>query len=93
MLKRRFSGALAAAIMGVAASGSSLTDFAQHMPAPCLPREVQAGAHQDGCAGAVMFGMNGPMVVPGQAPDIGATGSVPRNMRNDSTEISGDHPD
>jgi hypothetical protein len=93
MLKRTFPGALAAAVMGVAASGSSLPDFAQDMPARCLPQEGQAGALYDGCGGAVTFGMNGPMVVPGQAPDIEATGSITRTMRDGSTRDSGARPE
>ncbi len=93
MLKRTFPGALAAAVMGVAASGASLPDFAQDMPARCLPQEGQAGAFHDGCSGAVTFGMSGPMVVPGQAPDIEATGSITRTMSDDSTGGSGGRPE
>ncbi len=93
MLKRTFPGALAAAVIGVAASGSSLPDFAQDMPARCLPQEVQASALHDGCSGAVTFGMRGPMVVPGQAPDIEATGSITRTMSEDSTGGSSDRPE
>lgn len=93
MLKHTFPGALAAAVLGVAASGSSLPDFAQDMPARCLPQEGQDGVLHDWCSGAVTFGMSGPMLVPGQAPDIEATGSIPRPMRDDSTENSGDRPE
>ncbi|PVE23339.1 hypothetical protein DC522_16530 [Microvirga sp. KLBC 81] len=78
MLKHAFPGALAAAVLGVAVSGSSIPDFAQGLPARCLP-ENWSGGLQDGCNGFVTFGMNGPMVVPGQAPEVEATGSITRN--------------
>jgi hypothetical protein len=93
MLKRTFPGALAAAVLGVAISGSSIPDFAQDMPARCLPQEVQARVLHDGCRGAVTFGMNGPMVVPDQAPDIEATGGITRTMTDGSIENSGDRPE
>ena len=93
MLKRTFPGALAAAVIGVAASGSSLPDFAQNVPVRCLPQEIQAGVLHDGCSGAVTFGMNGPMVVTSRAPDVEATGSIIRRMRDHTTKSSGDRSD
>jgi hypothetical protein len=88
MLKSAFPGALVAAVLGVAALGSSIPEFAQNMPARCLPQETQTGIVHDGCGGAVTFGMNGPMVVPGQAPDVEATGSIPGGMSSGTAEHS-----
>ncbi|MDG2570546.1 hypothetical protein P7L87_23540 [Vibrio parahaemolyticus] len=93
MLKHTFPGALAAAVLGVAASGSSIPDFAQNMPARCLPQEIQTGTLYDGCSGAVMFGMNGPMVVPGRTPDVEATGSITRGVPNDAAQHGSDNPE
>jgi hypothetical protein len=84
MLKRTFSGTLAAAALGVAASGGSIPDFAQNLPARCLPQETRTDALNDGCSGFVRFGMSGLMVVPGQAPDVEATGSVTRSVNDDA---------
>jgi hypothetical protein len=80
MLKRTFSGTLAAAALGVVASGGSIPDFAQNLPARCLPQETRT----DGCSGFVRFGMSGLMVVPGQAPDVEATGSITRSVSDDA---------
>ena len=93
MLKRAFPGALAAVVLGVAASGSSIPDYAQNVPARCLPQEIQTGVLHDGCSGAVTFGMTGPMVVTGQASDVETTGSITRGMRDDATKSSDDRPD
>ncbi len=93
MLKRAFPGALAAAVLGVAASGSSIPEFAQTMSARCLPQELQTGAFYDGCGGAVTFGMNGPMVVPGQAPDVEATGSITGRMSDHEVQHGSDNPE
>lgn len=93
MLKRAFPGALAAAVLGVAPSGSSTLEFPQAMPARCLPQELQTGAFYDGCGGAVTFGMNGPMVVPGQAPDVEATGSITSGMPEDAAQHGSDNPE
>src|SRR4051794_1726871 len=84
MLKRAFPGALAAAALGVAASGSSVPDFAQNLPARCLPQATAVGPLHDGCNGLVRFGMTGPMVIPGQAFDVEATGSITRGMTKDA---------
>ncbi|WP_262029583.1 hypothetical protein [Microvirga sp. Mcv34] len=91
MLKRAFPSALIAAVLGVAASEPSVPDFAQNVPARCLPQENGAGLLPDGCSDIVTFGMNGPMVLPGQAPDIEATGSINRNGRGSSVEGSREH--
>ncbi|MBA1158958.1 hypothetical protein [Microvirga mediterraneensis] len=91
MLKRAFPSALIAAVLGVAASGSSVPDFAQNVPARCLPQEMRAGLLPDECGGIVTFGVNGPMVLSGQAPDIEATGSINRNGRDSSVEGSREH--
>lgn len=93
MLKSALPGALAATVLGIAASGSSIPEFAQNMPARCLPQEGQAGALYDGCGGAVTFGMNGPMVVPGQAPDVEATGSITSGMPEDAAQHDSDNPE
>jgi len=93
MLKSAFPGALAAAVLGVAASGSSIPEFAQNMPARCLPQEIRTGILHDGCGGAVTFGMNGPIVVPGQAPDVEATGSITGRMPDDAAQHSSDNPE
>lgn len=93
MLKSAFPGALAAAVLGIAASGSSIPEFAQNMPARCLPQEGQASPLHDGCGGAVTFGMNGPMVVPGQAPDVEATGSITSGMPEDAAQHGSDNPE
>jgi hypothetical protein len=84
MLKYAFSGPLAAAVLSVAASGTSIPDFAHNLPARCLPQETQADSLNDGCSGSVRFGMSGLMVVPGQAPDVEATGSVTRSVNDDA---------
>ncbi|NBJ11199.1 hypothetical protein [Microvirga arsenatis] len=63
------------------------------MPAPCLPQEHQTGALHDECGGAVTFGMNGPMVVPGQAPDAEATGSITGRMPQDAGQHGSDTPE
>jgi hypothetical protein len=86
MLKRTFSGTLAAAAFGVAASGALIPDFAQNLPARCLPQETQADTRTNGCSGLVTFGMSGLMVVPGQAPDVEATGSVTRSVNDDAKD-------
>ncbi|MBB4039940.1 hypothetical protein GGR34_001587 [Microvirga flocculans] len=93
MLKRALPGALAAVVLGVAAAGSSFPEFAQNMPARCLPQEIQTGGLHDGCGGAVTFGMNGPMVVPGQAPDVEATGSITGRMSDDAAQHHSDNPE
>ena len=80
MPKRTFSGPLAAAALGVATAGASIPDFAQNLPARCLPQETQADTLNDGCSGSIRFGMSGLVVVPGQAPDVEATGSVTRSV-------------
>jgi hypothetical protein len=92
MLKRVFPSALAAAVLGVGASGSSIPEFAQNLPPHCLPQEIQVGV-LDGCSGTLTFGMSGPMVVPGQAPDIEATGSISRNVREDAVTGGNDRPE
>jgi hypothetical protein len=89
MLKRTFSGPLAAAALGVAASGASIPDFAQNLPARCLPQETRAGTLNDGCSGFVRFGVSGLRVVPGQTPDVEATGSVTRSV-NEGAETGDD---
>lgn len=88
MLKRAFPTALVAAVLGVAASGSPVLDFAQNVPARCLPQESQTGLLQDGCSAIVTFGMSGPRMLPGQAPDIEATGSIRQNGSDGSAEGS-----
>lgn len=88
MLKRALPTALMAAALGVAAPGSSVPDFAQNVPARCLPQETQTGLLQDGCSAIVTFGMSGPRVLPGQATDIEATGSIRRNGSDGSAEAS-----
>jgi hypothetical protein len=84
MLKRTFSGTLTAVALGVAASGVSIPDFVQNLPARCLPQETRTDALNDGCSGFVRFGMSGLIVVPGQAPDVEATGSVTRSVDDDA---------
>jgi hypothetical protein len=93
MLGRAFPGTLAAALLVGAASGSLIPDFAPDIPARCLPQEIQAGVLHDGCSGAVTFGMTGPTVVPSQAPDVEATGSIIDRMSNDATQHSSDNPE
>lgn len=93
MLKRTLPGALAAAVVGIATSGSSIPEFAQNIPARCLPQEIQTGGLHDGCGGAVTFGMNGPMVVPGQAPDVEATGSITGRISDGAAGHSSDSPE
>ena len=70
MLKRVLPSTLAAAALGVAASGYSVPDFAQDLPARCLPQETAVGPLHDGCNGFIRFGMTGPMIIPGQALDV-----------------------
>ena len=79
MLKRAFPTTLIAAALGIAASGSLAPDFAQNVPARCLPQESRTELLQDGCGAIVTFGISGPRVLPGQAPDVETTGSVRRN--------------
>jgi hypothetical protein len=67
MLKRVLPSALATAALGVATAGYSVADFAQDLPARCLPQETAVGPLHDGCNGFVRFGMTGPMIIPGQA--------------------------
>jgi hypothetical protein len=92
MLKRALPSALAAAALGVAASGYSVPDFAQNLPARCLPQEAAVGSLHDGCNGLVRFGMTGAMVMPGQALDVEATGSITRGMTNDAAETGRNSP-
>lgn len=82
MLKHAFPGAFAAAVLGAAVSGSPILDFAQDLPARCLPQDTQSGGHHDGCRGVVTFGMSGPRVVSGPTADVEATGSIPRSGRD-----------
>lgn len=93
MPKHAFPGALAAVVLGVAVSGSSVPDVTQDLPTRCLPQETGSGAFQDGCNGFVTFGMSGPMVVPGQIPEVEATGSIPRNAGEDPATDSPDRPE
>jgi hypothetical protein len=86
MLKRALPSALAAAALGVAASGYSVPDFAQNLPARCLPQEAAVGSLHDGCNGLVRFGMTGPMVMPGHALEVEATGSITSGLTNNVAE-------
>ena len=88
MLKHAFPGAFAAVVLGAAVSGTSIPDLTQDLPARCLPQETWSGGLEDGCNGYVTFGMNGPMMVPGQAPEVEATGSITRNRIDDAAERS-----
>ena len=90
MLKRVLPSILAAAALGVAASGYSVPDFAQDLPARCLPQETAVGPLHDGCNGFVRFGMTGPMIIPGQALDVEATGSITRSTTKDAAEPGSD---
>jgi hypothetical protein len=86
MLKRVLPSALAMAAMGIATAGHPVPDFAQDLPAHCLPQETAVGPLHDGCNGFVRFGMTGPMIIPGQALDVEATGSINRDMPKDAAE-------
>jgi hypothetical protein len=92
MLKRLLPSALATAALGVAASGHPVPDFAQNLPARCLPQETAVGSLHDGCNGFVRFGMTGPMIIPGQALDVEATGSISRGMTKDAAEPGSGSP-
>ena len=92
MLKRVLPSALAAAALGVAAFGFSVPDFAQNLPARCLPQGIATGPLHDGCNGLVGFGMTGPMVMPGQALDVEATGSITRGMLHHAAEPDSNSP-
>ncbi len=92
MLERVLPSTLAAATLGVAASGYSVPDFAQALPARCLPQETAVGPIHDGCNGFIRFGMTGPMIIPGQALDVDATGSINRGMTKDAAEPGSDRP-
>lgn len=86
MRERVFPGALLAAALGLGTSGPPFSDFAQHVPARCLPEKLKIGAFHDGCSGAITFGMRGPMVVPGRTPDIEVTGSTASGLGSDAEE-------
>ncbi|WP_445502817.1 hypothetical protein [Microvirga sp. G4-2] len=93
MRRHAFPGAFAAAALGVAVSGSSIPDLTQDLPARCLPQETRSDGLQDGCNGFVTFGMTGPMVMPGQAPEVEATGSISRNGKDDAAAGHTDLPE
>jgi hypothetical protein len=86
MLKRVLPSALTVAALGVAAAGYPVPDFAQDLPARCLPQE------HDGCNDFVRFGMSGPMIIPGQALSVDATGSINRDIMKDAVEPGSDSP-
>ncbi len=92
MLRGALPSALAAAALGVAASGYWVPDFAQNLPARCLPQATAIGPLHDGCNGLIRFGMTGLMVMPGQALDVEATGSINRSMTNDAAEKGRNSP-
>jgi hypothetical protein len=92
MLKRLLPGALATTALGVATAGYSVPDFAQDLPAHCLPQETAVGPLHDGCNGFVRFGMTGPMIIHGQALDVEATGSISRGITKDAAEPGSGSP-
>jgi hypothetical protein len=92
MLKRVLPSALTVAALGVAAAGYPVPDFAQDLPARCLPQETAVGPLHDGCNDFVRFGMSGPMIIPGQALAVDATGSINRDIMKDAVEPGSDSP-